>query len=42
VGVSLGLWDFMPVGVQSRVIVEEHLVLAFPSSHPLAAKDAMP
>ncbi|MFF2347042.1 LysR substrate-binding domain-containing protein [Pseudarthrobacter sp. NPDC058119] len=36
VDVSLGRWDFVPAGVESRIIVEEHLVLAVPASHPLA------
>lgn len=36
VDVSLGRWDFVPAGVQSRIIVEEHLVIAVPASHRLA------
>ncbi|MHC6594036.1 LysR substrate-binding domain-containing protein [Arthrobacter sp. C152] len=37
VDVSLGRWDFVPAGVESRIIVEEeHLVLAVPAAHPLA------
>lgn len=36
VDVSLGRWDFVPAGVQSRIIVEEHLVVAVPASHRLA------
>jgi DNA-binding transcriptional LysR family regulator len=39
VDISLGRWDFVPAGVQSRIIVEEHLVMAVPASHRLAAKD---
>lgn len=36
VDVSLGRWDFVPAGVMSRIIVEEHLMMAVPASHPLA------
>jgi DNA-binding transcriptional LysR family regulator len=36
VDISLGRWDFVPAGVQSRIIVEEHLVTAVPASHRLA------
>lgn len=36
VDISLGRWDFVPAGVQSRIIVEEHLVMAVPASHRLA------
>ncbi|GAA4038679.1 LysR family transcriptional regulator [Arthrobacter methylotrophus] len=39
VDVSLGRWDFVPAGVQSRIIVEEHLVMAVPASHRLASKE---
>lgn len=39
VDVSLGRWDFVPAGIEARIVVEEHLVLAVPASHPLAAKD---
>lgn len=39
VDISLGRWDFVPAGVQSRIIVEEHLVMAVPASHRLASKD---
>ncbi|UZG55485.1 LysR substrate-binding domain-containing protein [Rhodococcus opacus] len=38
VEVSLGRWDFVPAGVRSRIIVDEHLVMAVPASHPLASK----
>ncbi|MHC8609885.1 LysR substrate-binding domain-containing protein (plasmid) [Paenarthrobacter ureafaciens] len=38
VDVSLGRWDFVPAGVNSRIIVEEHLMLAVPASHPLAER----
>ncbi|PBC57900.1 LysR substrate-binding domain-containing protein [Rhodococcus sp. ACPA1] len=38
VDVSLGRWDFVPAGVRSRIIVDEHLVVAVPASHPLASK----
>ena len=39
VDISLGRWDFMPAGVESRVIVEEHLVLAVPAAHALAGRE---
>lgn len=38
VDISVGRWDFVPAGVQSRVIVEEHLVVAVPASHRLASE----
>lgn len=38
VDISLGRWDFVPAGVQSRIIVEEHLVMAVPASHRLVRK----
>ena len=39
VDVSLGRWDFAPAGVQARIIVQEHLVMAVPASHRLASKE---
>lgn len=39
VDISLGRWDFVPAGVQSRIIVEEHLVMAVPASHRLASQN---
>lgn len=39
VDISLGRWDFMPAGVQSRIIMEENLVMAVPASHRLASKE---
>lgn len=39
VDISLGRWDFVPAGVQTRVIVEEHLVMAVPASHRLASQE---
>lgn len=39
VDISLGRWDFVPAGVHSRIIVEEHLVMAVPASHRLASKE---
>lgn len=38
VDVSLGRWDFVPAGVKARILVEEHLVMAVPASHPLATR----
>lgn len=34
--ISIGRWDFIPPSIQSRVLVEEHLVMAVPNSHRLA------
>jgi DNA-binding transcriptional LysR family regulator len=39
VDISLGRWDFVPAGVKSRIIVEEHLVMAVPASHRLASQE---
>lgn len=38
VDISLGRWDFVPAGIKSRIIVEEHLVMAVPASHRLASQ----
>ncbi|WP_422935097.1 LysR substrate-binding domain-containing protein [Sinomonas sp. P47F7] len=37
VEISLGRWDFVPGGVRTRVIAEEDLMLAVPTSHRLAS-----
>lgn len=39
VDISLGRWDFVPAGVKSRIIVQEHLVMAVPASHRLASQE---
>ncbi|MFE4836006.1 LysR substrate-binding domain-containing protein [Arthrobacter sp. NPDC056691] len=39
VDISLGRWDFVPAGVTSRIVVEEHLVMAVPASHRLASRE---
>jgi DNA-binding transcriptional LysR family regulator len=39
VDISLGRWDYVPAGVESRIIVEEHLVMAVPASHRLASQE---
>ncbi|QGU05825.1 LysR substrate-binding domain-containing protein [Corynebacterium comes] len=39
VDISLGRWDFVPGAVESRIILEEHLVLAVPGSHRLAGEE---
>lgn len=39
VDISLGRWDFVPAGVESRVILEEHLVVAVPTSHRLSTRE---
>lgn len=36
--IGLGRWNFLPAGLGSRVVAREHLVIALPSSHPLAHK----
>lgn len=38
VDISLGRWDFMPAGIESRIVTEEHLVMAVPASHRLAGR----
>lgn len=35
----LGRWDVIPTDVRTRVVAEEHLVIAVPVSHRLAAAD---
>ncbi|MDP9889984.1 LysR substrate-binding domain-containing protein [Pseudarthrobacter enclensis] len=39
VDISLGRWDFVPAGIQTRIIVQEHLVMAVPASHRLASQN---
>lgn len=39
VDISLGRWDLLPDNVESRVILEEDLVVAVPASHRLAGKE---
>ena len=34
--IGLGRWNFIPAGIEHRVIAYENLVIAIPSSHPLA------
>lgn len=34
--ISIGRWDFIPDGILSRIIVNEQLVVAVPTTHPLA------
>ncbi len=41
VDISVGRWDFVPAGIRSRIIVEEHLVMAVPASHRLAGQDGV-
>jgi DNA-binding transcriptional LysR family regulator len=41
VDISLGRWDFVPAGVKSRIIVQEHLVMAVPASHRLASQEGV-
>ena len=38
VDIALGRWDYIPTGVETRILVTERLVLAVPKSHPLAKK----
>jgi DNA-binding transcriptional LysR family regulator len=37
----IGRWDFLPAGVDSRVIAHEELFVALPDSHRLADSDAV-
>lgn len=39
VEICLGRWDLLPGGVSTRVIADEHLVVAVPASHRLAGQD---
>lgn len=39
--VALGRWDVVPEGIDSRVLTEDHLVLAVPATHRLAGVDAV-
>lgn len=41
VDVSIGRWDFVPGGLDSRIIAEEHLVVAVPAAHRLAGQSAL-
>lgn len=34
--IALGRWDFVPEGIATRVIADDHLVLAVPATHRLA------
>jgi len=39
--IGLGRWDFLPAGVESRVVQREELVLAVPATHELAGEDSV-
>lgn len=39
--IALGRWDFVPAGVETRVVQQEELVLAVPETHPLALEDSV-
>lgn len=39
--IELGRWDFLPVGLEDRIVLEEHLVLAVHASHPLAEAESV-
>ena len=41
VDISLGRWDLVPDTVESRVVLEEELVMAVPASHRLASKESV-
>ena len=37
----IGRWDFLPPGINSRLIALEELLIALPEGHPLADRDAV-
>ena len=39
--IGLGRWDFLPAGVESRVVQREELVLAVPATHDLAGEESV-
>jgi DNA-binding transcriptional LysR family regulator len=39
--IGLGRWDFLPAGVESRVVQREGLVLAVPATHALAGEESV-
>lgn len=39
--VSIGRWDYIPAGIQSRVLIHEHLVVAVPATHPLSGSESV-
>lgn len=39
--IGLGRWDFLPAGVDGRVVQREDLVLAVPATHDLAGEDSV-
>lgn len=39
--IGLGRWDFLPAGIESRVVQREELVLAVPATHELAGADSV-
>lgn len=41
VDMSLGRWDHVPAELSTRVIAQEHLVVAVPAAHPLAGRDGV-
>jgi len=38
IDIGFGRWDFIPAGIETRLLVNEQLVMAIPASHPLAAE----
>ncbi|NOJ60283.1 LysR substrate-binding domain-containing protein [Arthrobacter sp. 260] len=38
--ISIGRWDYLPAGIRSRVLIKEQLVVAVPTTHPLASSES--
>lgn len=41
IDIGLGRWDFLPAGVETRVVQREELVVAVPEAHALAGADSV-
>jgi len=39
--ISIGRWEYIPTGIESRVLINEDLVVAVPSTHPLAGSESV-
>ncbi|WP_253033915.1 LysR family substrate-binding domain-containing protein [Paenarthrobacter sp. CAP02] len=42
VDIGIGRWDHIPAGIETRVLVNEQLMLAVPKNHPLAGRHSTP